>query len=156
MLASTFTHDRGVAGSRQDLLHVLPVAGSDKMWYLNAARAGLLHGVWEPPQRVQPRHDRTARLARTGPQRHHFHPSWWPRVAWGTATQTGWRQQVDPVYRGRLGHEGSRLNGWAEGVKRMAFCLPPVAALCRAAGTVSRGCGGPLHIHHSLACPGHL
>jgi hypothetical protein len=38
----------------------------------------------------------------------------------------------------------------------MAFCLPPVAALCRAAGTVSRGCGGPLHIHHSLACPGHL
>src|SRR3954469_12439946 len=88
MVASTFTHDRGVAGSRQDLLHVLPVAGSDKVWYLNAARAGLLHGVWEPPQRVQPRHDRTARLARTGPQRHHFHPSWWPRVAWGTATQS--------------------------------------------------------------------
>jgi hypothetical protein len=22
-----------------------------------------------------------------GPQRHHFHPSWWPRVAWGTATK---------------------------------------------------------------------
>src|SRR3954454_9745936 len=85
MVASVFTHDRGAAGRRQVLLHVLPVAGSDKVWYLNAARAGLLHGVWEPPQRVQPRHDRTARLARTGPQRHHFHPSWWPRVAWGTA-----------------------------------------------------------------------
>src|SRR3954462_13254752 len=87
MVASTFTHDRGAAGRRQVLLHVLPVAGSDKVWYLNAARAGLLHGVWEPPQRVQPRHDRTARLARTGPQRHHFHPSWWPRVAWGTASK---------------------------------------------------------------------
>src|SRR3954469_12334099 len=91
MLASTFTHDRGVAGSRQDLLHVLPVAGSDKMWYLNAARARLLHGVWEPPQRVQPRHDRTRRLVRTGSQRHHFHPSWWSRAAKGTVTRFGHR-----------------------------------------------------------------
>src|SRR3954464_7101703 len=79
MVASTFTHDRGVAGSRQDLLHVLPVAGSDKVWYLNATRAGLLHGVWEPPQRVQPQHDRARRLAHTGSRRQLFHPSWWPR-----------------------------------------------------------------------------
>src|SRR3954451_16599140 len=79
MVASTFTHDRGVAGSRQDLLHVLPVAGSDKMWYLNATRAGLLHGVWEPPQRDQPQHDRARRLAHTSSRRQLFHPSWWPR-----------------------------------------------------------------------------
>src|SRR3954451_18299591 len=85
MVASVFTHDRSAAGRRQDLLHVLPVAGSDKVWYLNAARAGLRYGVWEPTQRDQPQHDRSMRLNRTGSRRQHFHSWWWPRAARETA-----------------------------------------------------------------------
>jgi hypothetical protein len=27
------------------------------MWYLNATRAGLRHGVWEPPLSARPQHD---------------------------------------------------------------------------------------------------
>jgi hypothetical protein len=119
---------------------VLPVAGSDKVWYLNAARAGLCYGVWRPPRSISASTRSWPRMRHAGPQHHHLQPSWWPRAVRldcvefadtprGTAPNT-----ADGDGRHKVGHDGllrsdaAMCGRWGAGA---AVCVRrPIAVRC--------------------------